>query len=323
MFQVFELVSAELCLDFVESLSREQTKMLLGKVADKTGVSCIELAEKYVISGSFKQVEQSRECLKNGVLQSNGIVIIRDLDGKKTLSGPRDGVASQFQDERENIKENRVALEAEDEGRHNHERIDETVADDTAPATSHSPEIGRFEIEPKILKVFVKARAKELDAIETKYKVEIPRFSKGNKFTLKVKEGCSTEEFTKACNSFIDLYQEMHQRIKMERFCLKSEEKVLRAREEISKMSKQFPVSVEINKNHKQWELYGEASHIEEALEYLQQKGIEVKREPKTKGYENSTRKKLKHDEEEMDVDPWEHSRGASSSVDVIETYLG
>ena len=70
LFQVFELVSAELCFEFVESISREQTQNLLKDIAAKTGVKWIKTAESFVMTGTSKQMDESRALLKQSIHQS-------------------------------------------------------------------------------------------------------------------------------------------------------------------------------------------------------------------------------------------------------------
>ena len=65
----------------------------------------------------------------------------------------------------------------------------------------------------------------------------------------------------------------------MERFSLKREKLIFRSREAISRTGNKFPISIERSKDGKFWELYGMANHIEEALKYLVQEGVEIKRE--------------------------------------------
>lgn len=72
----------------------------------------------------------------------------------------------------------------------------------------------------------------------------------------------------------------------------------------ISKMSKHFPVSVEIDKDQKEsLELYGEAR----ALGFLEKEGVEINRERED---EKGRRKKAKDVEDDMEVDPPEVSSG-------------
>ena len=175
-----------------------------------------------------------------------------------------------------------------------------------------------FEIQPKILEVFVKAHKKELEDIEIKYHVEIPRKADGKKLSLKPKDSCTTEYYEQACNQFISLYQNTYQQVKMQRFSLKTESNIISARNTIGKMGKRFPVSVEIDKNQKQWGLYGEASHIDEALRFLEKEGVEINRERED---EKGRRKKAKDVEEDMEVDPPETSSGDLGHR--LEAYIG
>ena len=278
-----------------------------------------------MMSGTFKQVEESRAYLQQGVNQSNGIVVFSGLGGKDVPSQKHEKDESQLPDGAENeedVNQKSLALTAANAATHPRERANKTQTGNMASAFT-SPEIQSFEIEPKIVKAFVKAYEKDLDAIESKYQVEIPRKAEGSKFSLKPKKACSAEEYEEACNLFISLYQNMYQLIRMVRFSLRNEVSVIPARKAINKIGKNFPLSVEKSKDQKHWELYGEGSQIEEALKFLEQEGIEIQRETENAMDENGRRKKSKDDEEPMDVDPHESSRGARNPVNRLETYLG
>ena len=94
----------------------------------------------------------------------------------------------------------------------------------------------------------------------------------------------------------------------MQRFSLKTETTIISEGKKISKMSKHFPVSVEIDKDQKEsCGLYGEASHLEEALGFLEKEGVEINRERED---EKGRRKKAKDVEKDMEVDPPEASSG-------------
>lgn len=125
----------------------------------------------------------------------------------------------------------------------------------------------------------MRAHKKELEDIEIKYHVEIPRKADGTKLRLKPKDSCTTEDYEEACYQFISLYQNTFLQVKMQRFSLKTETNIVSARRTISKVIKHFPVSVEIDKNQKLWCIYGEANNIEEALRFLEEEGVEVNRE--------------------------------------------
>ena len=148
------------------------------------------------------------------------------------------------------------------------------------------PIIQYFEVELKFIKVFVKAHKAEVDEIESEYLVEVPREAKGVKISLIPKDGCSNEEYEKACDLFIDLYQQMTQAMKMERFSLKSEENVVGARKKFLKY-----------------------------LEYLRKEEIEINRES---GKDNGSGEF----QVPMDVDPPDSSKGSKRN-DPLETYMG
>jgi len=316
---VFELVSAELCLETVEILTRGQTKTLLDKLAGKTGIKWIEVSDTFTMSGNFKQVELSRTYLQQAIHQSGGMAVFSRLERKMTQPPKRDEDESQFgRDESDGgLKQAsstaiavRNGVNHQDQGP---KRIESSHVTSVTP-----PAIQNFEVEPKFIRVFVKAHKTD---IEAQYKVEVPREAKGGKISLIPKDGCSSEEYEKACDLFIDLYQQMTLAMKMERFSLSSEKNVVPARKKIREMSKTFPVSVELAKDQKHWELYGEQRDLEAALEFLRKEEIEIKRESgKDKG--TGEFQVSRHDENAMDLDPQDSSEG-SQSKDKLETYIG
>ncbi|KAJ7374759.1 positive regulation of interleukin-4-mediated signaling pathway [Desmophyllum pertusum] len=81
-FEVFELVSAELCLETVEFLTQEQTSTLLKEIAGKTGIMWFQSSENFMMSGTFKQVEVSRIYLQQAINQSGGIAVFSGLRRK-------------------------------------------------------------------------------------------------------------------------------------------------------------------------------------------------------------------------------------------------
>ena len=171
------MVSAELCLEFMDFFSRERIKALLNEIASKTGVKWIESSENFMMSGTFKQVEESRAYLQQGVNQSNGIVVFSDLKGKGVPSQEHENDESQHPDGAENeedVNQDRPALAAASVVTHTPERVNETHTAHMASAST-SPEIQSFDVEPKIVKALFKAYGKELDDIAMKYQVEIPR----------------------------------------------------------------------------------------------------------------------------------------------------
>ena len=313
---MFDLVSAELCLETVEILTREQTKTILVDIAGKTGIKWIETSETFAMSGDFKQVERSRSYLQQAINQSGGIAVFSDLKRKMTQRHKHDENESQFNGDENDGGLNHASTTAialqngvspQDQEAH------KTQSGQAAYATP--PVIQYFEVEQKFIRVFFKAHKTEVKAIEAEYHVEVPRETKEGRISLIPKDGCSSREYDKACDLFIDLYQKMTQIMKMERFSLKSEDNVVGARNKIHEMGKMYPVSVETAKDKKHWELYGEERDLEEALEFLRKEEIEIKRES---GKDESTGEF----QVSMDVDPPDSSRG-SKSKDQLETHIG
>ena len=279
--QVFQVVSADLDLEFVQSVSREQTRDLLKDIGNENGVQWIERAETFSISGTFQQVEQTRNFLRETVSQSNGITVFTGLK-RKDISQERPPSHSEIGNQ-------------------------EDVSQNTNNRSSAiSFEIPDFEIEPKIFKVFIKAHEKDLHDMEVKYHVQIPRNAEGSKLSLKPESLCSAIDYEEACNQFISLYQKMFQCVKMERFSLKNGKKPVPARETINKMEKKLPILVQKSQDRKHWELYGEVGHIEEAFRYLEEEGVEIKREQ----------------EQSMDADSHDYSSSVKTTSNRLETYL-
>ena len=273
----------------------------------RNGVEWIELSDNFIMSGTFKQVEEAHSFLQENASQSYGIVVSDYL--KRNESGPEESEdvkppLDDKDDTEKDVSQKGQTTAAANKEIHRPERfMDETHED--SMVNSASPDTTGFEIQPKILEVFVKAHKKELEDIEIKYHVKIPRQADGKKLSLKRKDSCTTEYYEQACNQFISLYQNTYQQVKMQRFSLKLETNIISARMKINKMSKQFPVLVEIETNTKLWRLYGEASNIEEAFRFLEEEGVEIIRE---REYEKGRRKKAKDVEDYMEVVPPETS---------------
>lgn len=317
---MFELVSADLCLKTVELLTRGQTKTLLDEIAGKTGIQWIEVSETFTMSGNLKQVELSRTYLQQAIHQSGGIAVFSGLKRKMTQPQKHDKNESRFGGDESDggLKQSSTMAIAVRNGVHRQDQgPNKTQSSHVTSVTT--PAIQYFEVEPKFMKVFFKAHKTEIDEIEAEYHVEVPKKTMGGSIGLIPKDGCSGEEYDKACDLFIALYQQMAQAMKMERFSLKSEKNVVGARNQIQEMSKKFPVFVETAKDKKHWELYGKERDLEAALEFLKKEEIEIKRESaKDKG----TGEVSRHNEKAMGVDPPDSSRG-SQMKGSLETYIG
>ncbi len=131
-------------------------------------------------------------------------------------------------------------------------------------------------MEPKFIKVLVKARKAELNDIEAQYHVKVPREAKEGKIGLIPKDVCSTEEYEKARQLFVVLYQQMTQNMRMKRFSLKNEKNVVFARKKIQEMHKKFLVLVEVASDQKCWVMYGEEHDFKAALEFLENEKVEI-----------------------------------------------
>ena len=211
---------------------------------------------------------------------------------------------------------NRLATTAVNKATHSSERSKhDTHADRKASSTSL--EIQRFEIELKMVKIFLKVYDKELEEIESNCHVKIPRKAEGNKLYLKPKDQCSADDYEEACSKFISLYQKMYQLIKMERFSLKSETKLATACRVIGNISKKFPILVKWCIPQGNWELYGEASHIEEALKYLKEEGVGINRKT-----ENTVNEKGRCKQEAMNVDPTEKDVYAEVLLNAADEFV-
>ena len=321
--KVFELVSAELCLETVELLTRWQTKTLLDEIAGKTGIKWNEVSEIFTMSGDFKQVELSRTYLQQAVNQCGGTAVFSGLKRKMTQPQKHDENESQFGGDEHDGGHDEASTTAiaVRSGVHHQAQGPKNKTESNHVTSVTPPAIQSFEVEPKFIKVFVKAYKTEVDNIEAEYHVWLPKEAKEGKISLIPEGGCSSEKYNKACDLFIDLYQQMTQAMKMERFSLKNGKNVVRAGKKIHEMIKTFPVSVELSKDQKHWELYGEERDLEAALEFLRKEEIEIKRES---GKDNGSGEfqEARHDEEAMDADPPDSSRG-SQSKDPLETYIG
>jgi len=319
---VFELVSADLCLETVELLTFGPTRTLLDEIAGKTGIEWIEVSDTFTISGGFKQVELSRTYLQQAVNQSDWIAVFSGLKRKMTQPQKHDENESQFGGDKYDGGLNQArpwAIALQNRLHRLDQGLQKPQSEHVASVTR--PVIQYFEVESKLMNVIVKAHKTKVDEIEAKYHVGVRREAKGGTISIIPKVGCSGEGYQKACNLFIDLYQQLAQAMKMERISLKCERNVIFARHKIHEMSKTFPVCVEMSRGQKHWEVYGEERHLEAALEFLRKEGIEIKRES---GKDKSAGEfhEASYDMKEMDVNPPDSSRGFQSN-DLLETNIG
>ena len=144
-------------------------------------------------------------------------------------------------------------------------------------------------------------------------------------------DACSAEDYEKACDLFITLYQKTSQLFTVERFSIKGVPKKGDDHETMRIIETEFPLSLENNKDQKRpeetMEMYGEAGHIEEAPSYLKKEGVEIERQPKnvkSRSGLNEKDTRSQGDEVALYGGGTEYPRGATSSgAQRLEIYHG
>ena len=88
----------------------------------------------------------------------------------------------------------------------------------------------QYETAQKFFPLFVRAHGEDLQKIENDFKVKVSRQTDERNVTVAPCEHCTAEEFNNACEAFITLYQNVHQRMKMEQFLPKDQYSPLHTR---------------------------------------------------------------------------------------------
>jgi len=332
--EVFEIVSAKLCLDYVQSLSREEIKMLLLEIESKIGLHWIESAESFVISGTLRQVGEAHRVLIKGAYLANGNEVVSDQEIKyEEAPQPQETGLAQANEERHVVMQRDVNQEPAEpplavasQASPWPERAEDSHNDQGPPSESRAFESLTFEVKPKILKVLAGAHKKELDDIEAQCLVTVPRAVEGNQISLKPSDGCCAEDYEKACDAFINLYQKTSEFFKAERFSLSSDTRKPDGRDAMSRMLKEVPeVLLERSSDQKHWEMYGEAGHLQKAFRCLKRMGIEIEMESKAykDGNDRAGRVKSKGAERSFNGDQSENPRGSRTSSDELVLYYG
>ncbi|XP_067055693.1 transcription intermediary factor 1-alpha-like isoform X1 [Acropora muricata] len=110
--EVFEIVSAELCLEYAQSLSREEIKGVLLEIESKIGLRWIESYESFVISGTLRQVEEAHRVLIKGAYLVNGNEVVSDQEIKyEEAPQPQETGLSQANEERHEVMQRDVNQE--------------------------------------------------------------------------------------------------------------------------------------------------------------------------------------------------------------------
>ena len=134
------MVSAKLCLEFVEYLSRKKTRALLKDMKARTGVGWIESSESFIMSGTFKQVEEAHSFLQENASQSYGIVVSNCPKRNESGSEENEGVKPPLDDKddtEKDVSQNRPPTAAANKVVHRPERFrDETHEDSMVNSAS-------------------------------------------------------------------------------------------------------------------------------------------------------------------------------------------
>ena len=134
------MVSAKLCLEFVEYLSRKKTRALLKDMKARTGVGWIESSESFIMSGTFKQVEEAHSFLQENASQSYGIVVSNCPKRNESGSEENEGVKRPLDDKddtEKDVSQNRPPTAAANKVVHRPERFrDETHEDSMVNSAS-------------------------------------------------------------------------------------------------------------------------------------------------------------------------------------------
>lgn len=132
----------------------------------------------------------------------------------------------------------------------------------------------QYETTQKFFPLFVKAHWEDLQKIENNFKVKVSRQIDEGKVTVAPCEHCTGEEFTNACEAFITLYQNVHQRMMMEQFLPKDQNSPVHIRQRIKDTGKTYPVLIEKSEDRKHWQVYGEKDYVEKVLNDLEKENL-------------------------------------------------
>ena len=134
----------------MEYLSRKKTRALLKDMKARTGVEWIESSENFIMSGTFKQVEEAHSFLQENARQSYGIVVSDWPKRNESGSEESEDVKSSFDDKddtEEDVSQNGPATAAANKEIHRPERFrDETHEDPMVNSTSQILWAMRFSL---------------------------------------------------------------------------------------------------------------------------------------------------------------------------------
>ena len=162
-------------------------------------------------------------------------------------------------------------------------RVDDEVLK-TLPRKELRPQ--QYETAQKFFHLFARAHAEDLQKIENNFKVKVSGQIDEGKVTVAPCEHCTAEEFNDACEAFLTLYQNVHQRMKMEQFLPEDQDSPVHIRQRIRDMGKTHPVLVEISEDRKHWQVYGEKEYVEKVLNDLEKENLISSKKSVTRGAE-------------------------------------
>ena len=278
-------------METLKIFSRKEISSLLKEISTRSGIEWHESCDHFILSGSFKQIQESRFLLQQRVLQS-----------------PKCGANALFNELNGNVPSINGNCSSRGDGRSPGDGalVERPLTSAERPDPTTLPNTQYYETTPKFMAFLTKVHGNELRNIEEAFHVAISRRVENKRgIVVKAEAACSADHYEEACDRFITLYQSVHQKMRLVRFSLENGNDV-KARQTINDIGKKYPVLVEIGGDRKMWELYGEKDSVGYALQVLQQR-VKIKRE--TAGPGNDKRKNgectgSSEDEETMDVDP-------------------
>ena len=277
ILQIFADVTAWVDDGVLKKHSREEMGRLLDKVASETAIKWHKASNGFLLTGTFKQVTDSRvllgHYLKNSQSTDSRSKIPSesyDKDGETEEDGKHtatvDGVVKAH-----GPKDTRGSTNGEDQ-------VEEAESAELKPQ--------QYETTQKFFPLFVKAHEDELRKIENDFQVEVSRNIDDGKVTVAPRKHCTVEAFNEACEAFITLYQKVHQCMKLEQFLPKDQDSPVHIRQRIRDMGKTLPVLVEKSDDRKHWQVYGEESYVEKVLNDLEKENLISRKRPVTPGAE-------------------------------------
>lgn len=178
-------------------------------------------------------------------------------------------------------------------------RDEEKQVEETESATELKPQ--QYETTQKFFPLFVKAHEDDLQKIEKDFKVKVSRKIDEGKVTVAPCEHCTGEEFNEACEAFITLYQNVHQRMRLEQFLPKDQDSPVHIRQRIRDVGKTLPVLVEVSEDRKHWQVYGEKVYVEKVLNDLEKGNLISGKMPVTRGADAWNREEVEENDAGFD----------------------